>query len=834
MTLTPQQLQAIRAREGIKPTPATGTPDRAANLKAAWGTAPVVAPKKESDGFLKSLVKAPLTMIARPIQAVAELAGVSDEAVNKFSEEKLGGFVAPTPQNAGDVKKDIGRAVQTVALGAGGPVSGGAAFGLGSSLEQGNDLLSVQTALDTALGAAGGKVLDLVGKPVFNVAGKVVGKITPDFIKELSGKGSKAIQDFAAHHEIFPENISKGITKVADKAEVIANAPFKKAGQPIIAIKNKIMPDEKKIIEGRIKALGEIENSRAPIRNYVAKQEAKGFNPKEFISKNSDLIQGAVDKEGTIRTKQPGGAIEQYQEFIKPQESIVRDTLEQEGKIVHLDDVEKHLTDAINKSNMKGSAKVEALNGVKKEIAGLRLDADEAGNIPLATIHDAKVSKYAHVNYLNPETGASDKLIAKGLKQIVEDNSSGPVKKLNEELAHHYANIGYLERLDGSKVKGGRLGKYLAKGIGAMIGSGLGPVGTLGGAELGGMVQGKIMSSTLSRGIGKDLESSALMKEAQSSLRNKSLNQNQATSDIKVNKNPISKSIPESKFTASQGGEISKVLIDSIDKKVTNPTSFEISIKPFQGKDVKWITIRGDDGFVSYAEPMLKKEIGIDNVENLKSKLIDLYKPSSFKLPTVGKTVHPKLKGLYDTAPEAKAHIDAVADQIASKYDGKVAKTDLKNPETAYEKLINRKGGRVEDMNDITRNTIVVDNHNLADAREDLFNQKGAMNQREVTSDIDPLGYSGNTANIKTPNGHIAEIQLNTPEMIFAKEKEEVAKSILGEDVFNQLKSKYDALGIKGGEGHTYYEKYRIETSPEIKDKLAKMSREYYDAIRNA
>lgn len=175
----------------------------------------------------KSIVSPVATMVARPIQAVAELAGVSDEAVNKFSKEKLGGIVAPTPQSGADVKKDVGRGIQTVAFGAGGPVAGGAAFGLGASLEKGNDLFSVQTAFDTALGAGAGKVFDLVGKPLVNAAGKVIGEITPKYLKDVASKGTKAIEEFAAKHEIMPQ-FGKDILNKTSKVSGVVKESLKK------------------------------------------------------------------------------------------------------------------------------------------------------------------------------------------------------------------------------------------------------------------------------------------------------------------------------------------------------------------------------------------------------------------------------------------------------------------------------------------------------------------------------------------------------------------------------------------------------------------------------
>ena len=70
-----------------------------------------VTPPEETGGikgFAKSLLSAPLTILARPLQLGAELLGASAEDVDKFSKEKLGGFVAPVPRSPSDVIKDVG------------------------------------------------------------------------------------------------------------------------------------------------------------------------------------------------------------------------------------------------------------------------------------------------------------------------------------------------------------------------------------------------------------------------------------------------------------------------------------------------------------------------------------------------------------------------------------------------------------------------------------------------------------------------------------------------------------------------------------------------------
>ena len=97
------------------PTPSTGKIDFNKFGKASTSyTAPV---QPEADGIVKSLVRPVATMVARPVQLGAAIAGVDEDTLDKFSKEKLGGYVAPVVRNMDDFTKEVGRAAQTVSFG---------------------------------------------------------------------------------------------------------------------------------------------------------------------------------------------------------------------------------------------------------------------------------------------------------------------------------------------------------------------------------------------------------------------------------------------------------------------------------------------------------------------------------------------------------------------------------------------------------------------------------------------------------------------------------------------------------------------------------------------
>lgn len=277
----------------------------------------------------------------------------------------------------------------------------------------------------------------------------------------------------------------------------------------------KVLPSkESRIIEKRVSELSKLEENNASVRKAIQASKAKGIDAKGILAQ-TDLLHGAVDDTGTIRTTQDGGAVSQLQDFIKPQESVVSKVLAEEGKTIPLDELKSRMVQSVNDSGVKGGAKVRALRSVDEDIAGYALEADKNGNLPLSVVQDAKIDKYRNINYLNPEASRVDKAVAKALKQTVEEKTtSADVKALNDELSRHYSVLSLLEKMDGKKVSGGKLGKYFAQTIGSIVGSHFGPLGTLAGAEIGSRIKGGAMARTFSGKTGRVLEQSDVMKKA--------------------------------------------------------------------------------------------------------------------------------------------------------------------------------------------------------------------------------------------------------------------------------------------------------------------------------
>jgi hypothetical protein len=185
---------------------------------------------------------------------------------------------------------------------------------------------------------------------------------------------------------------------------------------------------------------------------------------------------------------------------------------------------------------------------------------------------------------------------------------------------------------------------------------------------------------------------------------------------------------------------------------------------------------------------------------------------------------------IYSKAPDAKVEIDNLSITIANKYDGSVALSPIKSEERALQKIENDYNGDATQIKDLARNTIIVDADNINNVVSDLTNN--GANIKVVSSTTDTLGYSGINATVQTKSGITAEIQVNTPEMLFAKESEIDARRLLGNDTYDEIASK---TPVEGGLGHTLYEQWRVLDDNSIEAKIiAEKSRQYYDTVRKA
>ena len=337
--------------------------------------------------------------------------------------------------------------------------------------------------------------------------------------------------------------IGTGIPAVAETVQSVANV---------------VVPSirTQKIVDSRLKELTKLDNLQQ-IKKATEKGRERGIDIKKVLSE-TDVLHGSVDKTGLITTKGESGAIEQYtKKYIDGNEKIVSDILKKEAKAISPIIIREKLEKAVREAGIEGKELIKANKSIVDEVDGYLLRATNSGAVPVETLHNAKIDKYNGINFFTEgATKKYDKTIAKALKELVEESTTNTnVREVNKELSKHFAVVDYLNKLDNKKVAGGKLGKYFAQTVGAIVGSNFGALGAIAGAEAGGRLKGEALVRAFRGKTNKNIPQAEAITKAKEYLAEKplalpsyssksnnlgNLNINQATTII-----PTIKGIPE-------------------------------------------------------------------------------------------------------------------------------------------------------------------------------------------------------------------------------------------------------------------------------------------------
>jgi len=175
-------------------------------------------------------------------------------------------------------------------------------------------------------------------------------------------------------------------------------------------------------------------------------------------------------------------------------------------------------------------------------------------------------------------------------------------------------------------------------------------------------------------------------------------------------------------------------------------------------------------------------------------------------------------------AQASQKEVLSLASKYAKKFGGVVSNPGIKSQESWIRKVSEELGGDSNQITDSARTSII--NSKPSKIYDVLKSEKDVIKSDFKLHETNALGFQGGNVRIKTSNGIPAEIQVVSPDMVFAKESANDAKKILGLSNYKKMVSKY---GDIGGKGHKFYEEYRKLPldSPKIKE-IEQQSKQYY------
>lgn len=273
-------------------------------------------------------------------------------------------------------------------------------------------------------------------------------------------------------------------------------------------IADKLVPSFKdnKVIEGRTRAFEDLANRTKKNIQLIndARSRFKDFDPLKALS-SDDRFKPTVDADGVINTAQ--GSLE-LDKLVKQYSPILDEAINQEGKKVSFAQFSRDVLNAIKDKQFEGDVYKRYIQKIKNDLVSYKQYVDDKGMIPLSVLQNIKKAKYGIINWKNPEMKIADRKIAQVAMETIENVSENvKVKEFNQALAKMITMRDVLDGINGSKVKGGRLGRYFSSTIGSVIGtvagSPLGPAGSLAGGTAGSLISDTVRSSQLKNTFNK-------------------------------------------------------------------------------------------------------------------------------------------------------------------------------------------------------------------------------------------------------------------------------------------------------------------------------------------
>lgn len=228
-------------------------------------------------------------------------------------------------------------------------------------------------------------------------------------------------------------------------------------------------------------------------KKLVTNEQLQGKSTSDFLSRK--LQEVAPNERDAYIPKVEGGkfmpdnTITALKSDAQILDSALSDVIASEGKIVNLNEVRRSMLDAVKTESRLKRAEVADAQKIVNETMDKYI-GQFGENAPLSRVQDIKQGLYSK-GYLDfdPSKGAANlqKSVARDMARVAKDTiernvDDFNVKAINKEIGDHYNAIGTLEKLSGGAVKGGRLGRYSARIIGAAAGAPGGFIGTLTGA----------------------------------------------------------------------------------------------------------------------------------------------------------------------------------------------------------------------------------------------------------------------------------------------------------------------------------------------------------------
>lgn len=515
--LTQQQIQTLTLQAKARGYDAATTQRflQFADQQYAQVTTPIsssqpVEEKKRTDvgGILKSIVKDPIkTLIVKPGTRIAQAGvGLYGELANRSDlvDRSLQDIRVKTPFGTYDIE--------------------GQKSGLAGAKQIAGDAAKSASYLYTP-----GKIAGTLGKTASAGSRILQGAKAGAIGGGLYSGGESAIQGNSLK-QIGIDTLKGGFTGAAIGAAVPTAIEGVKTIRKVelsplrVIASNSSTTKAQSALEKRYEELFTGTKSSSKL---FAKSQVRGKTPAKFLADHGLIVD--IDR-GTVNV---ASTVEKIKRNAEPLEDVLTDILAAKdaglssANRISLDELGRRAKIALNtEQNKAGGYLQKQYQQVDELIDALKASFGES--VSLSDLNTIKRGQWAQVKFDATRPSYAPDVhyeLGRQAKNIIEDRvPEADIKKLNNYLGDHFDAIKNLEKIDGSKVKGGRLGGYFARTTGAIIGAKGGPLGSVVGAYGGDVIhnimQNYYLAGPIKRMLLQRIESNSPVYEAaQEALR---------------------------------------------------------------------------------------------------------------------------------------------------------------------------------------------------------------------------------------------------------------------------------------------------------------------------
>ncbi len=217
-------------------------------------------------------------------------------------------------------------------------------------------------------------------------------------------------------------------------------------------------------------------SSKSTVADTYQFMKSRGIDPEAILAERKLATEIPIE-DGHVRIPDNSPVLASLNSEVASKSTLLDTALSKVKTTVSAEDLKTAVArDIASDSTLRAQGRVPEMQARAAAIVDGYVTQEGKTKFSLTDIQDMKKGQYDLSKKFRKDMnfGPADdhSAVASAMRQAIEDHAPDvSVRKLNRQIGDLQSTIGLLEKLDGATVKGGRLGRYGARILGATIGS---------------------------------------------------------------------------------------------------------------------------------------------------------------------------------------------------------------------------------------------------------------------------------------------------------------------------------------------------------------------------